>query len=176
MDPDECEVELSEALEALLTDSGGLADLLTQIVELRAAHRSVAHDLDPVDLGGVDREGPLNTHAEADLADGEGLAIGGAVPADHVALIDLDAFTIALGDAVVYLDVVADEEGRDVLPYLLLLESTNNVHGVNSCLNTLGSVLINTLGSILRAQLKSPVLDAKMNYSVDAANDKQNFC
>jgi hypothetical protein len=63
----------------------------------------------------VEREGPLDTHAEGDLADGEGAADTGAVDADHDALEDLDAGAAALDDLDVDLDGVTGAEGGDVV-------------------------------------------------------------
>jgi hypothetical protein len=56
-----------------LLDLGLLAPQLTQVVQLGAPHVTAGHDLDPVDRGAVDRVGPLDTDAEADLPDLEGL-------------------------------------------------------------------------------------------------------
>ena len=60
-------------VERLLLDLGGLADLVAEVVQLSAANGALARDFDLVDLGGMHRESALDAHAEADLANGEGL-------------------------------------------------------------------------------------------------------
>ena len=89
---------------------------------------AVTDDLELGDLGAVQGEGALDTNAKADLADGEGLAGTGAAHADDVTLEDLDALAVAFLDAIVDLDVVANLDGRDVLPDLLALDGTNVIH------------------------------------------------
>src|SRR5690242_2385703 len=76
---------------ALLLDLGRLAAQVTQVVELRSADVTARDDLDLGDDRRVHREGALDTDAEADLADREGLPDAAALPADHHALEDLDA-------------------------------------------------------------------------------------
>ena len=70
-------------------------------------------------------------HGEADLADGEGLAGTGAAHADDVALEDLLAGAVALDDAVVDLDVVANLDRGDVLANLLTLDGANVIHDLS---------------------------------------------
>ncbi|GAB3848042.1 hypothetical protein GCM10029963_30440 [Micromonospora andamanensis] len=77
-------------LLAQLLDLGLLAAQLTQVVELGATDVTPDHDLDPVDRRAVDRVGPLDADAEAELADGEGLAQPSTLAADDDALEDLD--------------------------------------------------------------------------------------
>ncbi len=52
----------------------------------------------------------------------------GTAHADDIALEDLDALAVALLDAVVNLDVVADANLRDVLADLLALDGADVVH------------------------------------------------
>src|SRR5688572_18173848 len=100
---------------ALLLDLGGLAAQVAQVVELRAAHVTAGDDLDLVDDRRVEREGPLDTDAEGDLADGEGAADAAAVDADHDTLEDLDPGPVALDDLHVHLDGVTRAEAGDVV-------------------------------------------------------------
>src|SRR5438105_10503069 len=74
-----------------LADAGLLADLLAQVVELRAVDVADRGDLDLVDLGRVQREGPLDTDSERLLANGERLVQPGALALQDDALEDLDA-------------------------------------------------------------------------------------
>ena len=110
-------------------DLGSLAHLVAQVVQLGTTDLAVTHDLDLLDLGGVHGEGTLNANAEADLADGEGLAAGMAVTTNNVAL---DALAVTLGNAIVHLDRVADVERGDFLD-LLLLDSADDIHFVSFC-------------------------------------------
>ena len=73
-------------------------------------------------------EGTLDTDAEGDLADGEGLTGGATAHADDVALEDLDALAVAFLDAIVNLDVVANADLRDVLADVLTLNCADVIH------------------------------------------------
>lgn len=117
---------------ALLGDAGSLADAIAQVVKLGATNVTVTNDLELGDLRAVKREGALDADAEADLADGEGLAAGVAVTTNNVALENLDALAITLGNAIVHLDRVADVERGDFLD-LLLLDSADDIHFVSFC-------------------------------------------
>src|SRR3954469_25449115 len=111
-----------------LLDLGLLAPELAQVVELGAPHVTAGHDLDPVDRRAVDRVGPLDTDAEADLPDLEGLPEAGALAADHDALEDLDTGTVSLDDPGVHLDGVAGPEGGKVGALRLGVEIVQRVH------------------------------------------------
>src|SRR3954452_3431608 len=113
---------------ALLLDLGGLAAQLAEVVQLGPAHVTAGHDLDLLDDRGVHREGPLDADAEAHLADGEGLPDAAALTADHGALEDLDAGTVALDDADVHLDGVAGTELGDVVAQRVGVECVQGVH------------------------------------------------
>ena len=63
----------------------------------------------------MDGEGALNTDAEGDLADGEGLRDAAALARDDDALEDLDAGTRSLNDLDVDLEGVPRTEGGDVV-------------------------------------------------------------
>src|SRR3954451_22596448 len=101
----------------LLLDLGGLAAEVAQVVELRAAHVTAGDHLDVVDDRRVQREGPLDAHAEGDLADGEGAADPGSLDADADTLEDLQSRAVALDDLDVHLEGVAGaERGKVVAP------------------------------------------------------------
>lgn len=114
--------------ERLLLDLGGLAHLVTEVVQLGATDIALTGDLDLVDLRGVHREGTLNADREADLTDGERLANAMTVTTDHVALEHLDTLTITLGDALVNLNVIANVEFGEIGLDLLLLDCANDIH------------------------------------------------
>lgn len=123
--------QFGKDLECLFLDLGSLAHLVAQVVQLGTTDLAVTHDLDLLDLGGVHGEGTLNANAEADLADGEGLAGASAAHADDVALEDLLTRAVTLGNAVVNLDVVANLDRGDVLADLLTLDGANVVHALS---------------------------------------------
>src|SRR3954453_8031213 len=83
----------------LLLDLGRLPGAAPQVVQLRPADGTPAHDLDLGDDRRVEREGALHADLEADLADGEGLLQPRALAADHMALEDLHPLAVALDDA-----------------------------------------------------------------------------
>ena len=66
--------------------------------------------------------------AEADLADGEGLAGAAALAADHHALEDLDPLAGALDHADVHLQGVAGAEVGDVVAQLGAVDEISAVH------------------------------------------------
>src|SRR5450759_4494012 len=57
---------------ALLLDLGSLTAQVAQVVQLGATHVTAGDDLDLLDDRAVQREGALDTDAEADLANGVG--------------------------------------------------------------------------------------------------------
>src|SRR3954451_1366741 len=113
---------------ALLLDLGGLAAQLAEVVQLRPADVTAGDDLDLLDDRGVHREGPLDAHAEAHLAHGEGLADAAALAADDHTLEDLDAGAVALDHADVHLDGVAGTEPGDVAAQRVGVECVQGVH------------------------------------------------
>src|SRR5690606_12731846 len=116
---------------ALLADLRGLPDAVAQVVQLRPAHLAPADPLDLGDRGGVQREGALDAHAVADLADLEGLADARAGAADHHALEDLDALLLALDHPHVDLDGVPGAEVGDVGAEVRLIDQGGGVHRVS---------------------------------------------
>src|SRR4051794_17119914 len=90
----------------LFLDLGGLPAQIAQVVQLGAADVAAGDQLDPVQVRGMYREGPLDADAEADLANGEGLADAAALAADDVTGEDLDPGAGALDDLHMHLDRV----------------------------------------------------------------------
>src|SRR5207302_10682194 len=93
-------------LVAALLDAGCLAAQVPQVVQLGTAHPAPGDGLDLVDRRAVHREGPLDAHAVADLADGERLPGPAALAPDHHALEHLDPRAVPLGDPDVNLERV----------------------------------------------------------------------
>src|SRR6476620_725990 len=90
-----------------------LADLATQVVELRAVHVADRLHLDLVDLRRVQRQRPLHADAERDLPDREGLTRTGSLALQHQALEDLDPLARTLDHPKVDAHGVARLEARD---------------------------------------------------------------
>src|SRR5690348_11890894 len=95
---------------AAFLDLGGLPAKVAQVVQLRPADVAAGDDLDLLEDRRVERERPLDTHTEGDLADRERASDAGALEPDHDALEDLDAGAGALRDLDVDLDGVAGAE------------------------------------------------------------------
>src|SRR4051794_15094542 len=115
---------------AALADAGALADTAAQVVELRAADVTAGGDLDPLDLGRVQRERALHTNAEGLLADGEGLADPLALALDHHALEDLRTTPRALDDLEVDLDAIPGLEAGNTAQLRALERVDKSAHGV----------------------------------------------
>src|SRR5262249_6330527 len=109
-------------LRAPLADARLLADLLAKVVELGAVDIADGGDVDLLDLRRVEREGPLDAHAERLLPDGGGLARAGALPADDDALEDGSAAALSLDDREVDAHGVPRLERRQIVTQLTLLE------------------------------------------------------
>src|SRR5688500_5237458 len=118
---------------ATLLDLGRLAAQVAQVVQLRATDVTAGDDLDLLEDRRVEREGPLDTHAEGDLADGEGTADAGALHANDDALELLYAGTAALDDLYVDVHGVAGAEVGDVVALEGIAELGDDVgHGLSS--------------------------------------------
>src|SRR5258708_3705015 len=119
---------------ALLLDAGLLATQVAQVVQLGATDVTTGDDLDRLDRRAVEREGPLDTDAVADLADREGLARTTALAADDHALEDLDTAPRAFSDADVHLERVTRAERRGVGTHRGLLDLLDQ--GVHDCVSS----------------------------------------
>jgi hypothetical protein len=113
---------------ALLLDLGGLAAQLAEVVQLGPADVTAGQHLDLLDDGGVHREGALDADAEADLADGEGLADAATLAPDDDTLEDLHTRAAALDDPHVHLHGVAGAEVGDVVAQRRSVEGVQGVH------------------------------------------------
>ena len=89
----------------LLPDLGGLADTVTQVVELGTTDIAVAHSLHLHDRGRVNGEHLLHAHAVGDTTDGEGLLDAAVLLGDDGTLEHLNTLTGA------FLDLHVDTDG-----------------------------------------------------------------
>src|SRR3954468_10985196 len=117
-----------QLLDPALADAGGLAAQGAQVVQLGAAHPALAHHLDALQHGRMQREGTLHADAARDLADLEGLAHTAVLAADADALEGLDTLLVTLAHADVHADGVAGTEAGDVVPQVLLLGLDERMH------------------------------------------------
>jgi len=124
-----CNEYFGTSLKALFSDTCGFSNLFTQIVQFGTTDGAMTHHFYTVDLGRMHREGTLHTNAGRNLANGEGLAIAGAMAADDITLINLDALLVALDDTVMYLYMITDTKVGKILFDLLLLKRTDDIHG-----------------------------------------------
>ena len=112
--------------DALLNLSG-LTGPLAEVVELGAAHNTMAHNFDPAYTGTVVRESPLDTDTVADAANGETLADAAALHLDNDALEVLEPLAVAFNDLDVYANGIADLELGEVCSELLFFELSDDV-------------------------------------------------
>jgi len=111
----QCDSLRRDSVEALFLDLGGLADAITQVVELGPTNIAASGNFDFLDHGSVDGEGPLHANAEADLANGECLANPAPLASDDDAFEELGAMAVAFNDLYVHLQGVAGREVRNVV-------------------------------------------------------------
>src|SRR4051812_35567800 len=91
---------------ALAQGGRGPAHALAQEVQLRAPHLAVADDLDAIDAGAVELEGPLDADAAGDPANGDGRRDARIAHPKDEPLEHLDALPVALDDLRRHLDGV----------------------------------------------------------------------
>jgi hypothetical protein len=124
-----------------LSDAGGLACEVAQIVQLRATDASTANDRDLRDHRAVDRENALDADAVRDLANRERRADARAALCDANTLKSLESFLVALADAYVDAEGVPCSERGNVVAEPLFLGFNEGMHmtlgaGVNSLVKT----------------------------------------
>src|SRR5690606_35168712 len=112
----------------LFLHARGLAAQLAQVVELGAADLGAPHHLDLVDHRRVQREDPLDSLAERDLAHGERGARAATTDADHDTLEHLDALLLALPHLDVHAHGIARAH-RGPLGQVGLFDGLNRLHG-----------------------------------------------
>jgi hypothetical protein len=98
-------------------DARGLALALAQVVQLRAAHAALPHQLDRPDHRRMHRKNALHADAKAHASHGKTLAAQLAAAAHHHAFKRLDALLVALAflQADVHANRVAGTENGVVL-------------------------------------------------------------
>ena len=136
---------LLRAAHALLLDAGLLAGQVAQVVDACTTDDTDLVDLDLVDVGRVEREDALDTHAVRYLADREHLGLARTLDLDHYAAEALDTLLVTLDDPVGNGDRVTGLERRNIgirlRPHLLVdeLDDCVFVH----CCNNINSFVLN---------------------------------
>src|ERR1039457_4423451 len=105
-----------------LSEAGRFALQRPEVIELGPTHAARAHHVDVIDHLGVHRKNALHSLAEADLADGDGLAHTRVIAGDQRTLKGLEAFFVAFLDLYVDPQGVAGPELGDAGPQVLLDE------------------------------------------------------
>src|SRR5258706_595163 len=117
---------------ALFPDLGGLADAVTEVVQLGATNVATLDDLQLDNRRGVDGKRALDADPVADLADRVGLGDTAALPGDDVALEDLNTLLVALDHLDVDLDLVAAGKVGDISAEVLVVNKIGGLHGADS--------------------------------------------
>src|SRR5579862_8030578 len=117
---------------ALLLDAALPSDLFPQIEELGAADTALAENLDLLDAGRVEREGPLDADAVGDPADGKRRAQSAAAAPDHGALERLEAVAPALRHLDVHAHGIPGGKRRQFRLHLLALDRDDPLHNTNA--------------------------------------------
>ena len=117
-----------DRLRASLAEGRGLADPVTQEVQLGAADLAVADDFDLLDARAVDLEGPLHADAAGDPADRDRAGDPAAAEAHEDAFEDLDPLSRALDDLRAHPHGVARGEDRQVGAQLVGDDLVEYVH------------------------------------------------
>src|SRR5215471_11187545 len=122
-----------------LSQAGGLALQITQVVKLRAADTASTDDVDMVDYRSLHRENALDALAKADLAHRNGLPHSFVMPRDDGAFESLQPLFVAFFDLDVHADRVAGTKlGVGALVLLENLRQKCMVHCYASFTNKSG--------------------------------------
>ena len=135
---------------AALGDAGALADLVAQVVELRAADIAAGSDLELLDLRRVQREGSLHPDTERLLPHGEGLANAAALAFEHDALEDLGPLAAPFDDLEVNAHAVAGAELRALLQVALLEAFDDSAHQMDADAASPASAMPKAIGTGLK--------------------------
>ena len=122
--------ELSKGLlvQSLFLDLRGGADLITQIVQFRAADTALTQNLEAGDTRGMDRENTLDALAVGDAAQRDRLGDAAAVTRNHNALEGLDTLFATFDNLHADFQRVANRELRNVGLQILTAQLLNQTH------------------------------------------------
>src|SRR5579864_4781535 len=117
---------------ALLLDAALPSDLFPQIKELGAADPAFAENLDLLDAGRVEREGPLDADAVGDPTDGKRRAQPAAAAPDHGTLERLQTIAAALRHLHVHAHGISGGKRRQSRSDLLAFDRGDPLHNTNA--------------------------------------------
>ena len=106
-----------------------LAHAVAQVVQRGTADLAALGHLDLGNQRAVNWIDPFHAFAVAQLADGDGLALGEAALADDDAGKNLDTLLAAFDDALMDLDGIADIHVNEVGFHLLAVDLLEDIHG-----------------------------------------------
>ena len=118
---------------SLFLDTGAFTAAGTLKVELCATYATDLMQLDGLDIGGEQGEGPFHTHAIGDLPDRESRGMAGALAFDHISLESLDTLLVTFNNFIVDSDIITGFELRELSfsCQLLVYKSYSSVHNSN---------------------------------------------
>jgi hypothetical protein len=96
----------------LFLDTSALTATGTLEEQLGATNAANLVQIERLDIGRKEGEGPLNTHAIGDLPNGEGSCLASTLTLDHITLETLDTFLVSFDDFIVNGDVITGFELR----------------------------------------------------------------
>src|SRR5690349_4706434 len=119
---------VAERLSRLLAlaETRSLTTQPAKIVQLGPAYSARTNEIYVVDDGSIHREDTLDTLAEADLPDGDGLAHTGVLTGNHDALERLKALFFTFLDLHVDTNCVTRTKLREVLPLVPVKDSLHD--------------------------------------------------
>jgi hypothetical protein len=114
---------------SFLDGHGVFADAAAEVVQFGPADLAALRDFDLGNQGAMDRVNAFHAFAVAELADGDGLALGEAALADDDAGKNLDALLAAFNDPVMDLDCITDVQFGGIGLHLLAVDLLEDIHG-----------------------------------------------
>ena len=118
----------------LALDPGSLACSFSHVIELGSSNVALANELDLLNERRMKRESLFYANAGRDSSDSEGLADAAVLLLEHIALEDLDSFSVAFLDLDVYLNGIAYGKLRNIVLFIFLSDGLYEIHFVSSFL------------------------------------------
>ena len=115
---------------SLFLDACALAAPAALEVQFGAAYAAYFVQLDGLDIGGEQGEGPFHAYSIGDLSYGEGGCMANSLTLNHISLEALDTLLVAFNDLIVDSDVITGFELRKLSfsRQLLVYKSYSSVH------------------------------------------------
>jgi hypothetical protein len=115
---------------SLFLDTGAFTAPGTLEVEFCATYATDLMQLDGLDVGGEQGEGPFYTHAVGDLPDRESSGVASSLALDHISLEALDTLLVTFNNFIIDSDIITGFELRELYfsCQLLVYKSYSSVH------------------------------------------------